>query len=580
MCTWTRVALALAILLALAAPPASSAAPRLYVSTTNGLVSAFSINADGSLQSRGVPGTGGTLTEGLAITPDAQNLYVANFTTNSVAGFHIFPLGNISTLTNSPYTTGFSTPLGVAPDPLGRWLFTWNHNATPRSINVSTIASDGQLSNISGSPFALTAPSIDPFGGSVAPDGNTVYVPNENNNPASAPETVSAYSVASNGSLTRIQTIATGNPAVQSNPFGSTITPNGRFLYVSNPEDGANGTISGFQVNPGGTLTTIDISPGVSGDWLNAAPGNHPLNEAVSPDGNHLYVATRASNTVNAYTINADGSLSPIAGQPFATDGTNGKALALTPDGKRLYVSNNGTHNVTGFDVAGDGSLTRIPGSPFGTTDISTSPDLESIAITPAQPPTAAFTSATALAGNPTTVDASSSSDSDGSPATYVWDFGDGAKATTQSPKTTHTYLKPGTYTVILTLTDNEGCSTQRIFTGKATLCNGSGVADITHQLKIQAPTCQGRAATIIGTSQNDKLKGTSRADVIAGQDGNDTIKGLRGNDRICGGNGKDKLKGGSGNDKLQGGKGKDTLIGGPGADKLKGGPGRDTQIQ
>ena len=569
----------LAVALGLAAPAAASARG-LYVSTTGGLVSAFSINADGSLQSRGVPGTGGTLTEGLAITPDGQNLYVANFTTNNVAGFHIFPLGNIGTLTNSPYTTGFNTPLGVSPDPEGRWLFTWNHNATPRSINVSDIASDGQLSNISGSPFALTAPSIDPFAGSGAPDGNHVYVPNENNNPAGAPETVSAYSVASDGSLTRIQTIASGNPAVQSNPFGSTITPDGKFLYVSNPEDGANGTISGFQVNSDGTLTTIDISPGVSGNWLNAAPGNHPLNEAVSPDGHHLYVATRASSTVNAYTINSDGSLTPIQGQPFATDGTNGKALALTPDGKRLYVSNNGSNNVSGFDVASDGSLTLMPNSPFGASDISASPDLESIAIVPNQPPTAAFATKAALAGNPTSFDASSSTDSDGTPATYVWDFGDGSKVTDDDPNVDHSYAKPGTYTVKLTLTDNEGCSAQRIFTGKATLCNGSGVAGTSHQVKIAAPKCQGRTATIIGTSKNDKLKGTKRGDVIAGQDGKDNISGLAGNDRICGGNGKDTLKGGGGNDVLQGGKGKDTLIGGPGADKLKGGPGRNTETQ
>ena len=572
--------LAVVALFVLAAPAAASARG-LYVSTTGGLVSAFSIKADGSLQSRGVPGTGGTLTEGLAITPNGQNLYVANFTTQNVAGFQIFPLGNIGALGTSPYTTGYTTPLGVAPDPKGRWLFAWNHG---QAINVSSINSDGSLSNIAGSPFSLTSPSINPFDGSVSPDGSHLYVPNENNNPAAAPETVSAYSVASDGSVTRIQTIASGNPAVQSNPFGSSITPDGRFLYVSNPEDGANGTISGFQVNGDGTLTTIDASPGVLGDWLNAAPGNHPLGQAISPDGKHLYVATRASSTVNAYTINGDGSLTPIQGQPFATDGTNGKALALTPDGKSLYVSNNGSNNVTGFNVAPDGSLTLMPSSPFGGADISASPDLASIAIVPDQGPTAAFTAQGRPATTPTAFDASSSSDSDGNPATFAWDFGDGTTATVGSPTTNHTYANAGTYTVKLTVTDNEGCSTHLIFTGKATLCNGSAGAATTRQVTVgPAPPpvlCQGKPATITGTSASDTLTGTSRADVIAGQDGNDKIKGLGGNDRICGGNGKDTLKGGGGNDNLQGGPGKDTLIGGAGRDKLKGGPGKDIQKQ
>jgi len=568
--------------LGLAVPATASAAPRLYVSSNGGTVSAFSINADGSLSSRGVPSTGGTNTEGLAITPDAKFLYVANFNTNNVAAFQIFPGGNIGSLLGSPFTTGFSTPLGVAPDPDGGHLFAWNHGS---SIAVSTINANGSLTNISGSPFSLVAPSINPFGGSVAPDGDHLYLPNENNNPPAAPETVSAYSVAANGAVTHIQTIATGNPVNQTNPFGSAITPDGRFLYVSNPDDGANGTISGFQVNANGTLTTIDVSPGIPFAWRNAAPGNHPLNMAISPDGSHLYVATRASNTVNAYTINGDGSLTPIQGQPFATDGTNGKGLALTPDGKRLYVSNNVSKNITGFNVASDGSLTLIPGSPFGAIDLPTVPDLESIAITPSQPPTAAFAAQPKPVGSPSLFDGSASSDTDGSPANWIWDFGDGGTASENDPNAEHSYAQPGTYTVKLTVIDNEGCSTNRIFTGKATLCNGSGVATTTQQISIiaiaiAAPMCRGRTATIIGTSNNDKVKGTKRADVIAAQDGNDTVKAKGGNDLVCGGNGKDTLKGNAGKDTLRGEQGKDTLIGGPGRDKLKGGPGRDTQKQ
>jgi YVTN family beta-propeller protein len=588
-------ALPIALILGLAAPATASAARALYVSSTVGTVSAFSINADGSLSSRGVPGTGGTLTEGLAISPDAKYLYIANFTTNSVAGFQIFPAGNIGALPNSPFTTGFSTPLGVAPDPGGGHLFAWNHGD---EIAASTINADGSLTNITGSPFTVPGAPTNPFAGSVAPDGDHLYVPNENNNPAAAPETVTAYSVAANGAVSFLQNIASGNPAVQSNPFGSAITPDGDFLYVSNPEDGANGTISGFQVNANGTLTTVDVSPGIPFAWRDAAPGNHPLNMAVSPDGNHLYVATRASNTVNAYTINGDGSLTPVPGQPFPTGGLNGKALALTPDGNRLYVSNNGSNNVSGFDVAGNGALTLISGSPFGLGDIPASPDLESIAITPDQPPTASFAAQAALAGNPTSFDASGSSDTDGNPATYVWDFGDGSGVTEHDPNVNHTYAQPGTYTVSLTLTDNEGCSTGRIFTGKATLCNGSGVADTSQQVSIAAPKCQGKTATVIGTSGSDNLKGTNKADVIAGQDGDDKISGRGGKDRVCGGNGKDTASGGTGNDRLngnngkdklkgnagkdilKGGKGKDTLIGGPGKDKLKGGPGKDTQTQ
>ncbi len=50
---------------------------------------------------------------------------------------------------------------------------------------------------------------------------------------------------------------------------------------------------------------------------------------------------------------------------------------------------------------------------------------------------------------------ASESYDLDGNIVNYLWDFGDGSTASGQ--KVTHTYSSPGTYTVTLTVTDNDG---------------------------------------------------------------------------------------------------------------------------
>jgi len=96
---------------------------------------------------------------------------------------------------------------------------------------------------------------------------------------------------------------------------------------------------------------------------------------------------------------------------------------------------------------------------------------------------------------------------------------------------------------------------------------------------------CNGRRATITGTSANNNLKGTNGDDVIAGLGGNDTIQAGSGVDTICGGvgndtlrgeNGNDVLFGDSGNDTLQGENGNDTLFGGVGADFLRGDAGND----
>jgi PKD repeat protein len=51
----------------------------------------------------------------------------------------------------------------------------------------------------------------------------------------------------------------------------------------------------------------------------------------------------------------------------------------------------------------------------------------------------------------------SASTDNDGTIDSYAWTFGDGATSTAQNP--THQYAAPGTYTVTLTVTDNEGAA-------------------------------------------------------------------------------------------------------------------------
>ena len=69
------------------------------------------------------------------------------------------------------------------------------------------------------------------------------------------------------------------------------------------------------------------------------------------------------------------------------------------------------------------------------------------------QAPVASFTSvATDLA---VAFDGSGSTDADGTVASYVWAFGDGATSTLQKPG--HTYAAAGTYSVTLTVKDDKG---------------------------------------------------------------------------------------------------------------------------
>lgn len=65
--------------------------------------------------------------------------------------------------------------------------------------------------------------------------------------------------------------------------------------------------------------------------------------------------------------------------------------------------------------------------------------------------------------------------------------------------------------------------------------------------------TCHGVRVTILGTSGDDRLRGTPGRDVISGLGGDDRLRGVAGDDVLCGGRGSDVLEGGRGDDRLYG---------------------------
>jgi Ca2+-binding RTX toxin-like protein len=86
----------------------------------------------------------------------------------------------------------------------------------------------------------------------------------------------------------------------------------------------------------------------------------------------------------------------------------------------------------------------------------------------------------------------------------------------------------------------------------------------------------QAAQSQVLGTLENDVLRGTRSADNLLGLAGDDRITGARGFDWITGGAGEDFLRGNSGHDYLLGNGGDDLAIGGLGQDTLSGGGGRD----
>ena len=83
--------------------------------------------------------------------------------------------------------------------------------------------------------------------------------------------------------------------------------------------------------------------------------------------------------------------------------------------------------------------------------------------------------------------------------------------------------------------------------------------------------TWNGKAVTLTGDVEGDRLDGGAGGDFISGSGGVDQIAGGDGNDFLTGLDGGDSLSGGAGNDVLAGGSNADTLTGGDGDDILVG---------
>jgi 6-phosphogluconolactonase len=182
-------------------------------------------------------------------------------------------------------------------------------------------------------------------------------------NNSAYPNSVSAFSVGSSGTLNPVGTFPTGGTAALSFEYAADrITTTRRFLYASN---NYSSDISAFSINTTtGVLTAVPGSPFAAGGY-----GLYGISLAATPNGRFLYAGNFLSGNISAFTIAHHGALTPIAGyfsSPGLPDGIN-----VSPDGRflavALPVSGPGAAKagVAMFSIGSTGALTPVPGSPF-----------------------------------------------------------------------------------------------------------------------------------------------------------------------------------------------------------------------
>jgi glucose/arabinose dehydrogenase len=119
--------------------------------------------------------------------------------------------------------------------------------------------------------------------------------------------------------------------------------------------------------------------------------------------------------------------------------------------------------DIVDFAMGPDGSLYYVDNGPFATNNAGSIHRVKNVNAN--QPPTAQASADVASGPAPLTANFSSigSSDPEGQPITYSWDFGDGSTSTQANPS--HTYNNRGRYTVRLTTSDGTNNTPSNVLT-------------------------------------------------------------------------------------------------------------------
>jgi 6-phosphogluconolactonase (cycloisomerase 2 family) len=187
----------------------------------------------------------------------------------------------------------------------------------------------------------------------VAQHGGLVYVLN-----VGGSSNVVGFAVSANGQLRQIPNSTRFLTTNNSEGASLAFSPNGQFLAVT---ERATNHIDVFEVQVDGTLSPIvvntDSQPGAFA--VSFAPSGAALVSETGPAG-----GSNAS-TISSYSILPDGTLAGIS-TGIATLGNANCWNVATPNGLWVYVSNAASSTISGFHIAANGSLTPIGSTVLG----------------------------------------------------------------------------------------------------------------------------------------------------------------------------------------------------------------------
>ncbi|WP_162801755.1 YncE family protein [Candidatus Chromulinivorax destructor] len=130
--------------------------------------------------------------------------------------------------------------------------------------------------------------------------------------------------------------------AMPSETWGIAVTPNGQYVYAAN---NANNTVSVIQTSDNAITSNITV-------------GASPYGVAVTPDGNFVYVANSGNNTVSVIQT----SDNTVVGSPIAV-GASPTWIIINDAGTLAYVVNSAAATVSVIDTSNNTVVQTITGT-------------------------------------------------------------------------------------------------------------------------------------------------------------------------------------------------------------------------
>lgn len=251
----------------------------------------------------------------ISVTVDRDLLYVLNAGgavggSDTITGLVVGPDGTLSSLAGSTrfLSAGNTGPAQISFRPDGRFLAV-TEKAT-NLIDAWRVGHDGLASDFvenfseGATPFGFAFGKRDQLFVSEAAGG------------AADASSMSSYVLEGDGTL---QVVNSEVPTTETAACWVVVTNDGRFAYTTNA---GSGSVSGYRIAFDGTITLLDTN-GVTG---NTGGGSGPIDMALSNNSRYLFTLNGGNNTIGAFQVHADGSLSPLPGASGIPEGANGLA--------------------------------------------------------------------------------------------------------------------------------------------------------------------------------------------------------------------------------------------------------------